>query len=315
MTFSEVFKKHDKLALDECLKQLTDAGFHVTDVRNDPSRGDAVIFNVNTIPMKISVRSLKLMYFDDTLIYHRAGTAFENSPAYVDKKGKFLKVANFFKELKEKELNISMSDRKRTFKSVEEVVKWWEEHDLFNLTLPLISKKLNNANDKTGILEKNIYNMSKLNFFNDFKLFEAAYRVNNMTGKLDKMDDAEFQRLVSSGQAKKISLKDFFKGPVKSPYVGLVLKTSDGLVGVVIDVLKRNDDYLFDLFLRDGSVERNLSWSRDFKTAYGDRVNGWSAFGEDGTPNARHVEITQMLDKCEDELGIDLGVAAPSNLN
>jgi len=151
--------------------------------------------------------------------------------------------------------------------------------------------------------------------FQTYKTFEAAYRLNNETGKMEKIDDAEFQKLVASGQAKKVSLKDIFKGPVKSPYVGLVIKTNDGKMGVVIDVFERNGDWLFDLFLPDNSVEKNLSWSRDFKTAYGDRVHGWSAFGENGTPNNRHIEITALLDKCEDVLGIDLGISKPENLN
>lgn len=147
-----------------------------------------------------------------------------------------------------------------------------------------------------------------------YKIFETAYQYDD-SGKLIKIPDERFNAMLNSGAAKKISLKDFFKGPIKSPYIGLVLKTNEGKFGVVVDVFERNGDWLFDLFLPSGEVEKNLTWSRDYKTAFGDRIHGWSAFGEDGVPNARHVEIVSLLDKCEDALGIDLGVAKPDNLN
>lgn len=144
---------------------------------------------------------------------------------------------------------------------------------------------------------------------------EAAFKLNRDTGKLDKISDTDFEKLKQSGEVKKLSLKDVFSGPIKTPYKGLVIKTNDDVPGVIIDVFERNGDFLFDLFLNNGTVEKNLSWARDYKTAYGDRVHGWGAFGTDGVPNERHEEVLEMLDRCEDYLGLDLSVGKDSEIN
>ena len=148
-----------------------------------------------------------------------------------------------------------------------------------------------------------------------FKSFEGAYMF-GPDGSKKKISQEDLNDLIASGKAKKISLKDLFKGPIKSPYPGLVIKTKDGVWGVIIDVFKRNDDYLFDMYKKDDEVEKNLSWNRDYKTAYGDKIHGWSAFGEDGKPNTRHAEeILPIIQKAEDFLGISLGVAEEENFH
>lgn len=147
-----------------------------------------------------------------------------------------------------------------------------------------------------------------------FKTFENAWMI-NPDGSLKKISKEEFDEMQKSGKAQKISLKDVFKGPIKSPYVGLVIKTNAGRVGVIIDVFQRNDDYLMDLYMANGEIEKNLSWNRDYKTAFGDKVHGWSAFG-DYEPNKRHAEeILPIIQKAEDRLGITLNVAKDENLN
>lgn len=147
-----------------------------------------------------------------------------------------------------------------------------------------------------------------------FKTFESAW-VLNPDGSHKKISQEEFDEMVKSGKGQKVSLKDIFKGPIKKPYVGLVIKTNSGRVGVIIDLFKRNDDYLMDLYMANSEIEKNLSWNRDYKTAFGDKIHGFSAFG-DYEPNKRHAEeILPIIQKAEEHLGIALGVAKDENLN
>jgi len=148
-----------------------------------------------------------------------------------------------------------------------------------------------------------------------YKTFEAAWMFNK-DGSKTQISQKEFDEMIASGKAKKISLKEAFPGPIKTPYPGLVMKTTNGYWGVIVDVFKRNNDFLFDLYMEGGEIDKNLSWNRDYKTAYGDRIHGYSAFGENGTPNKRHAEeIVPLIDEAEDRLGISLGVAKEENLN
>lgn len=110
--------------------------------------------------------------------------------------------------------------------------------------------------------------------------------------------------------AKKISLKEAFPGPVKKPYVGLYIKLNSDLHGVIIDTFERNGDWLFDIHIYgDDEVQRNLSWNRDYKTAFGDLKYGWSAFGENGEPNARwYKEIKPRIEDVMDRYGLEAEV-------
>lgn len=148
-----------------------------------------------------------------------------------------------------------------------------------------------------------------------FKTFEAAYSIND-DGSLKKLSDDDWTKIQASGKAEKISLKDFFKSPIKSPYPGLVIKTNDGVYGVIIDVFERNGDFLFDMYKNGGEIDKNLSWNREYKIAYGDKIHGYSAFGENGLPNRRHKEeILPLIEEAEEKLGLNLGVAKQENLN
>jgi hypothetical protein len=151
---------------------------------------------------------------------------------------------------------------------------------------------------------------SKIMSFDMFKLNEKE------NVKFTNYSQKELTDMLKSGQAKKIPLKEFFKGPVKIPYVGLMIKLNNGYTGVIVDVLKRNNDYLFDLYMTlDGHIENNLSWNRDYKTAYGDKITGFSPFGVNGKPNDRHAqEILPEILKAEDALGIEMGIAKDENL-
>jgi hypothetical protein len=149
-----------------------------------------------------------------------------------------------------------------------------------------------------------------------YKTFEAAWLFNS-DGSKKQISQEELDRMINSGEAKKVSLKDYFKGPIKSPFPGLVIKTNSGYWGVIIDVFKRNDDFLFDMFMEDGEIEKNLSWNRDFKVAYGDKIQSFmGTFGENGVPNKRHEEeIVPLIEEAEERLGISLGVAKEENLH
>lgn len=148
-----------------------------------------------------------------------------------------------------------------------------------------------------------------------FKAFEGTV-MRNPDGSWKKISQEELDKMLASGKAQKLNLKDVFTGPVKRPYIGLVIKTNFGSWGVIIDVFKRNEDYLFDLFLSSGEIEKNLSWNRDYKTAFGDRLYGFSAFGDDNyKPNKRHSEeIMPLINKAEDALGIDMQTAKEEDL-
>lgn len=298
MKFEDIFYKYEKLALDEIFKSMEKEGFIIGEAIRDY---DTVHFTVNTIPMYLKIRnSSKTLYLDKAQI-------FNSKNPYVNRSGI---VGQILKTQKEME-NFASKKMTSYFKSVDELKAWFDEFDFFKHTAIISNPKLNKLNDKTNLFE-NIYNMKHLM---NFSQLNEAYRVNNETGKLEKIPDTEWQQLMASGQAKKISLKEAFPGPVKSPYVGLVIKTNDGYWGVIVDVFQRNDDWLFDIYLKDGEVKKNLSWNRDYKIAYGDRIHGWYPFGEDGVPNNRHGEIIELLDESEDVLGINLGVAKPENLN
>lgn len=142
---------------------------------------------------------------------------------------------------------------------------------------------------------------------------------NNVTvhyqdGTKEQITKSQFDEIIKN--ATKISLKDAFPGPIKTPYVGLVIKTNSGSWGVIIDVFERNGDYLIDLFLNNGEIMKNLSWNRDYKTAFGDKANGFSPFGDNGKPNQRHAsEILPLINKAEDTLGINIEIAKSENLN
>ena len=147
-----------------------------------------------------------------------------------------------------------------------------------------------------------------------FKTFETTFF--RKDGSKREISKEELEKMIASGEAKKISLREAFPGSIKSPYIGLVIKLNNGLTGVIIDIFERNGDYIFDLFTRNGEVEKNLSWNRDYKIAFGDKVNGFYPFGEDHVPNKRHtLEILPIIQKAEDDLGISLGVAKKENLN
>lgn len=148
-----------------------------------------------------------------------------------------------------------------------------------------------------------------------YKAFEAAWMFGK-DGSKKQISQEELDGLIASGKAKKISLKEAFPGPIKSPYAGLVIKTNNGYWGVIIDVFKRNDDYLFDMYMEGGEIDKNLSWNREYKIAYGDKIHGYSAFGENGLPNKRHAEeIVPLIEEAEERLGITLGIAKEENLN
>jgi hypothetical protein len=120
-------------------------------------------------------------------------------------------------------------------------------------------------------------------------------------------EDIEFTNGEVPEGARRIPLGDLFGRPVDKPYVGLVIKLRTDLWGVIIDVFERNGDYLFDIYIKgDEEVNKNLSWSRDCKTVFGDLKYGWSAFGENGVPNKRHKEeIEPLIHRVMDKFGFD----------
>lgn len=152
-------------------------------------------------------------------------------------------------------------------------------------------------------------------------LNESPWMFNPKSGEKKYISKEELDDMIKSGKAKPISLKEAFPGPIKKPYIGLVIKINNGDWGCIVDVFERHSEYLFDLFKWDErtdkwEVEKNLRWSKDYKTAFGDWVNGWSAFGDNGEPNKRHEEeIMPILNKVVDVLGINLQVAKDENLN
>lgn len=107
--------------------------------------------------------------------------------------------------------------------------------------------------------------------------------------------------------AVRVPFSSLFGHPVDKPYVGLVIKLTSDLWGVVIDVFERNGDYLFDIYVNgDEEVDKNRSWNRDCKTVFGDLKYGWSAFGEKGVPNKRHKnEIEPIIRRVMDKFGFE----------
>lgn len=102
-------------------------------------------------------------------------------------------------------------------------------------------------------------------------------------------------------KAEKIPLSSIF-GSAKDyePYIGLVIKLNDGYFGVVIDYLKRNDDYLFDVEKENGEVEKNLSWNRDFKRRIGDLDNDFANLG----PERHEKEVVEFIKRVLDKYGL-----------
>lgn len=118
---------------------------------------------------------------------------------------------------------------------------------------------------------------------------------------------SKWELFLGVNKAKKISLKKAFPGPVDKPYPGLVIKTTHNKPGVILRVVQQGEDYLFDIFYEDGGIDKNLSWDKDYKVAYGDKTHGWSPFGDKGKPNQRHAqEVASLITKAEDRFGIDM---------